>query len=258
MARRAAAAVLVLAGACVFPADEPTGIELSWRFFEVNDVDGEEAKRLRTCEGAGIDSVVFDIAQVRAEERRGTFDYPCEVGFQTPQEFRTEASDAFIELRPADYTVTVDVVGAGFAQRVRDLELDVVPRGLTVEGLDLALATQRWTLVLSNTADCGELAFALKYRDPAESLAEPVFDEDGEPVDMPYRQALVSDRQLSLGGTPVACSPDLAGAHVVDIVDQGAYRLEIVRDGAACSIEVDISPRDATTVIDLANLPCAG
>ena len=249
---------LVLASACVFPADEPTGVELSWRFFEVNDADGEEAKRLRACAGAGIESIVFDIAQVRAEERSGTFDYPCDVGFQTPQEFRTEASDAFIELRPADYTMTVDAIGAGVAQRVRELELDVLERGLTVEGLDLVLPTQRWTLVLSGTDGCTEIAFALKYRDPATSLAEPTFDEDGEPIDVVYREALVSDRQLSLGGAPVACSADLGGSHVVDLVDQGAYRLEIVRDGAACSVDVDISPTDATTVIDLANLMCGG
>lgn len=250
--------LLLLASACVFPADEPTGVEVSWRFFEVNAVDGDEAIRVRTCSGAGIDRVVLDVSQVRAEERSGNFDYECAVGFQTPEEFRTEASDAFIELRPADYTIVVDGIGVAGTQRLRELEIDVVPRGLTVEGLDLALPSETWTLVLSGTDACTELALTLRYRDPVASLAEPVLDDEGQPVDIPYREALVSDRQLSLAGVPTACSPELGGAHVVPLVDQGAYRLEIVRDGMVCTVDVDISPADATNVIDLANLPCGG
>lgn len=249
---------LVLVSACVFPADEPTGVELSWRFVEVNMVDGEDAIRVRTCAGAGYQRVVFDITQVRAEERSGNFDYACEVGYQTPAEFRTEASDAFIELRPADYMVVVDGRGIGGTQRLRELELDVVPRGLTVEGLDLALPAVPWSLLLSGTDACGEVSFALRYREPAESLAEPAVDEEGEPIDVAYREALASIRGLPLAGTPVPCSADLAGAHVVENVDQGVYRLEIVRDGAACSVDVDISPGDSTSVIDLANLECGG
>jgi hypothetical protein len=183
--RRVLPLLLPLASACVFPSDEPTGIELSWRFVEVNTIDGDEGVRIRTCSGAGIERVVLDIAQVRAEERSGNFDYPCDQGFQTPEEFRTEASDAFIELRPADYEIVVDGIGIAGSQRLRELELDVVPRGLTVEGLDLALPTQTWTLVLSGTDACTEVALTLRYRDPVESLAEPEVDDDGQPVDVP-------------------------------------------------------------------------
>ena len=242
----------------MFPADEPTGVELSWRFFEVNAVDGEEGIKIRSCAGAGFERVVFDIVQVDDETRSGNFDYECELGFQTPSEFRTEASDAFIELRPADYAFTVNGVSGTRTQLLTEMEVGVLARGLTIEGLELTLASSTWTLQLANTEVCTELSMALHYRDGGGALAEPMLDEEGEPLDVPYRSTLTSDRGLVIGGAPGACTAELAGDHVFDLIDQGPYRLIVVLDGATCSANIDITPGTATSVVDLANLACDG
>jgi hypothetical protein len=250
--------VLALGCACVFPADEPTGVELSWRFFEVNAMDGEEGIRIRSCAGAGFDRIVFDIVQVDDQRRSGNFDYPCEVGFQTPSEFRTEASDAFVELRPADYALTVNGVSGDRQQLFTELEIDVLARGLTIEGLELTLATATWTLQLVNTDMCTELGMALHYRAGGDALAEPMFGAEGEPLDVPYRSTLTSDRGLVIGGPFGACTAELAGDHVFELVDQGPYRLLVVKDGVNCSANIDITPGATTSVVDLANLACDG
>jgi hypothetical protein len=69
---------------CVFPTDEPTGVELSWKFVEVNQADGEEATRVLTCAGALAEDIaarVVDVDDPRG--RQGTFRFDCEDGFQT-------------------------------------------------------------------------------------------------------------------------------------------------------------------------------
>ena len=42
--RRSLFLLALWASGCVYPATEPTGMELSWRFLETNLADGEDAK----------------------------------------------------------------------------------------------------------------------------------------------------------------------------------------------------------------------
>lgn len=259
MKARALVAGLIVVSGCVFPADDPTGLELSWRFLEVNDVDGEGTARLRSCQGAGADRVVFEIVDADDPSRRGSFDYPCSDGFQTPAEFSTEASDAFVDLKPGRYEVTVNIVGPDETQRVRSFETDILTRSPTTQALDLAFEPTMLTLTLENAESCAEAAVQLHYIDPELDLALPERDEEGTARDIVYRAELRSDRALSLGGEPSACA-DLAGDHTFTGLDQGRYRLVWVVDGQACTMEPEVAlgSMGANTVIDLANLECDG
>lgn len=244
---------------CVFPADDATGLELSWRFLEVNEDDGEGTARLRSCQGAGADRVVFEIQDTDDAARQGSFDYPCSGGFQTPAEFSTEASDAFIDLNPGNYTVIVNIIGPDETQQIRSFETDILSRSPTTQGLDLAFETVTWTLTIEGTDTCTEAAVQVHYLDPELDLATPERDEQGTARDVVYRAGLRSDRALSLGGEAGACA-DLAGDHTVTGIDQGQYRLVWVVDGQPCEMEpqVALGSMGANTVIDLANLGCGG
>jgi hypothetical protein len=253
---------LMLAGGCVFPADEPTGIELSWRFVEINTVDLDDenmTRTVRTCAGAEVDQVFISLVDTDDETRRGTFHYPCDEGFQTVSEFQTQSSDAFVELRPGKYAADVrilDTMGRTEATLTRDI--DVLSRTLTIEGFELAREPAALRLRLQGAASCGELALHLRYADPGVQLGEPPLDDDGEPIPVVYRQGLASDRDLSLGGTTIPCSADLDGLHVFVDVDPGAYTLEVHQDGAVCPFGVRIDREAAELPVDLANLPCDG
>jgi hypothetical protein len=254
-------AVVVLAsclGGCVFPADEPTGAELSWRFYELNIVDGEDAARVRTCAGALADRVEIAIVDRDDARRRGTFDYECGMGFQTVDQFQTEASDAFIELQPGTYDVQVEIVDTlGFREVTANRELDVLSRTLTVEALELARATAPWPLRLSGTDTCTELGVRLLYADPENHLSDPPLDEDGNVQPTVYRENLFSDRGLHAGGAANPCA-GMAGLHVFPEVDVGGYRLELTVDGAPCVIPVSVDPTVPEATLDLANLACDG
>lgn len=251
-------ALAALVGGCVFPTDDPTGLELSWRFLEVNEVDGEEGQRDRTCDGVDVERIVLEIADLDEADRHGTFRFDCEAGYQTVQEFQTQASDAFLELRPGDYRVTLAGIFAPGGQEVLiTRDVDVTGRGLTVEVFELARETTAWELAVQGADACTELSLALLYADPATTLAEPPVDEDDEVVPTIYRENLVTDRGLALGGQTTACAAELDGVHVIDGIDPGAYRLELTVDGQPCAIGVGIAA-DTSTPIDLANLPCQG
>ncbi|MBV1861654.1 MAG: hypothetical protein KUG77_24760, partial [Nannocystaceae bacterium] len=134
----------LLLSACVLPADEPTGLELSWRLVEVNTVDGEENQRLRSCDGGRSDEVVFSITDTTDASRSEIFRYDCATGYQTLAEFSTESSDAFVELRPKKYEVLVDIVGETPAgtqstRRARTMEIDVLERTITLQDFDFGL-----------------------------------------------------------------------------------------------------------------------
>jgi hypothetical protein len=201
--------------ACVFPAQDPTGVELSWRFVELNendlemdDEDMQQFAPVRTCVGALVNRVDISITDLDDETRSGNFDYGCEDGFQTPDQARTEASDAFLELDPGAYAVEVqitDTMGRIEPQLMR--EVNVLSRTLTIEAFDLARPLTQWRVTLTGATDCNELRLRLLYADPENQLGEPPVDEDGEIVPTVYRENLVSDRGLSLGGAPSACNP---------------------------------------------------
>ncbi len=254
---RRAWSVALLAGVstgCVYPADDPTGIEASWLFVEVNEADGADSRRARTCEGAGVERVDLHIVDVDTPIRQGSFRYPCEAGFQTPAQFATQASDVFIELHPGDYDLEIrSETGELLAMRT----LDVLSRGLTVETFDLRRDPVEWTLDLAGLDACETFSLTLSYADPQATLATPPRDDQGEIVEsVVYRTMLSTDRELSVGGEATACDPALAGAHRVQTVDRGAYRLEIVVDDRVCTTTILIDGEAPQTVVDLASLPC--
>ena len=259
--RRALGLATLLVGGCVFPGQEPTGLEASWRFVEGNLADGEEGRAVRTCEGADVTEMIIDLVDVDDESRAGQFAFDCELGFQTIEQFQTAASEAFIRLQPGDYDMVITARGAdGDTEILVEETVEVAGRQITVEPYVVTRATFDWTIELQSTDTCAAVTLALSYDDAATSLAG--FDPEAEDAEAtpPYRQALASDRGLSLSGQQTPCTPELGGAHVVGAMDRGNYLLEVVADGTACAIRLDLGPNPsaATTVVDLANLPCNG
>ena len=223
---RMLALLSALAAACVFPTDEPTGVELSWRFYEGNGVDGKDAQRLRTCVGVGIDTLTFALVDEGNPDRRGTFEFGCSVGYQTPDQYQTEASDAFIPLHGGTYDVDVVARGPDREQDVSMRTADVQSKGSTSESLDLGLDPVDWSFDLEGLGACQQLGLVLRYADPANDLAQPPMDDNGNVPNVVYRKGLTTDEGLSLGGDSVVCSGDIAGLHTVSQLDIGAYVLE--------------------------------
>ena len=264
-----------IASSCVFPADEPTGVELSWRFVEVNEIDGADTNRIRTCDGAEVDEVVFEITDSDDASRSEDFVFDCETGFQTAEQFQTQASDVFIPLRSGGYEVVVTArLDDGQTEVLLEDTFDVLSRALTVQSLDLARATVDWPLTLVGAQSCQNLSLSLFYADPEQQLADGAGagtgGDDGEDTDggdtdggdeptqnLLYRETLRTDRGVSLAGEPVECSAELDGVHLVPGVDPGKYRLLMQVDETSCARSVDIEP-EAMAVIDLANLSCDG
>lgn len=256
---------------CVLPADEPTGLELSWRMQEANVLDGEEAQRLRTCSGAFVDELTFWITDAGDPDRSEIFRYDCAEGYQTPAEFQTEASDAFIELKPRRYEIIVDLAGAvfedeqqddqdepnEFARRVRELSVEVLGRTITQQDFDFGLEPVTAMLTIEGQDVCDTVALSMRYTDPERDLAEPPRGEDGQVLDVLYRESLATDQGLSMSGVAASCA-DLATTHLLDGVDPGAYTLIVDVDGVTCPVPMPLGPRGGAYVIDLANLPCDG
>ena len=254
---------LVFAGGCVFPAGEPTGVELSWRFTEANMVDGEEAPRARGCVGVEAAQIAADITDDDTPSRQGIFRFDCEAGYQTQREFQTEASDAFVELDPGLYQMRLfaldDGVSFGGGELLEEREVDVADRQVTTELWELVRAPLTWELALTGTEDCAELTLALFYDNPVEQLPEDDLDEEQVERGVLYRENLTSeDGALRFDGTPIECGPALATTHRVLDVDRGDYVLEVAAGSSACRVRVGIGPESASLPLDLANLPCAG
>jgi len=256
---RRLALVALAAGGCVYPATEPTGVELSWRFVEQNVADGDDAVRIRSCSGAVTEQLAFEIADVDEPRRRGVFRFDCTTGYQTAIELQTGASDAYVRLDPGAYALGVlavdDASNAQIFERVEEREVEVDDRGVTVELWELRRAPVAWSLELRSGDACEELALSLVYAEPEADL--PGFDPAEEaPL---YRTRLESDRGLGVGGEATACDAALDGVHRFEGVDRGEYLLELDVDGRACAVRVDLRGRDGgSSVIDLASLPCDG
>lgn len=252
-----------LLSACVLPADEPTGLEFSWRLLEANTIDGEENQRPRTCEGAHINEIVFSITDIGDASRSEVFRYDCDTGYQTVAEFSTESSDAFVELRPKKYEVLVDVVGETPAgneevRRARTMEIDVLERTITLQDFDFGLEPVELQLNLEQTDTCEAVSLSLRYASLDSDLAEPPVNEDGSAVEsLVYRQGLQSEEGLSLSGDPSPCA-ELPAQHTVSEVDPGRYLLDVGVDSTVCTVDLQVGPGAEAHVIDLANLPCEG
>lgn len=246
---------VLLASACVFPSDDPTGVELSWQFLEVNEADGEEARRRLTCAGAAVQAIAAHVADVDSPARQGTFRFECDAGFQTDSDAALEASDAFVQLHPGDYDVSLAIETPGAADELLGARtVDVLSRAATLELWELQRAPVVWTLQLAGTDACAQMGVALYYDAPGEALAEPPLDEDGEPTAVLYREMLASDRGLDLAAGPMACA-DAAGDHVYADMDRGDFRLEVTVDGVTCPFAFTIGSA-TTTSLDLGALPC--
>jgi hypothetical protein len=260
------ALALVVAGGCVYPASEPTGVELSWRFVEHNEVDGEDAVQVRSCIGASTEQIAVEITDDDEPQRHGVFRFDCLTGYQTAVELQTAASDAFVRLDAGGYALGVlavdDADNAPVAEHVAARNIDVADRGVTVEIWELRRAPVTWQLELQGADTCDELTLSLVYSTPAADLPELTpSDDDVLPL---YREGLRSVRdpegqELEVGGQATACTPALDGVHRFEGMDRGDYLLELDVDGIMCAVRVDLRGRDgATSVIDLASLPCQG
>lgn len=258
---RLALVSLALLGGCVYPATEPTGMELSWRFVEQELSDGEDAVRVRTCAGAIADQLAVSVEDSDDPQRQGVFRFDCVLGFQTATDFQTQASDAFIRLDPGRYAVTMravdDAANAVVDEEVDFRDVEVESRGVTVVTWELQRAPVSWSLELQGTESCDSMTLALYYATPEVDLAEYVADDEQSlPL---YRTELVSDRGLGVAGEAIACDTMLSGMHRFEGLDRGEYLLEVGADGQVCAVRVDLrSPDDVAGVIDLASLPCAG
>lgn len=258
--RPAVIAAALLVGGCVYPAHEPTGLELSWRFFEGNPADGDASKRVRSCSAVFVSTMWMNVYDDDDEDRTGTFRFPCDDGFQTISEFQTEASDAFLRLGSGDYRVELFSRKAdGELELLAERTFDVNGRGVTVEPWLLTRPTFDWEIVLAGADTCQSLSLRLDYADAEAALPELAIedqDEDEEPdVPLAYRDNLSSDRGLLLGGQEQSCA-GFEGAHVVAQMDRGDYLLEVIVDGRTCEVPLSLEPFAEPTMIDLNGLTC--
>jgi hypothetical protein len=261
--RSGALLALVAGGGCVYPATEPTGVELSWRFIEQGadegEAEGESEARIRSCAGAQVEQLAFEIADVDEPRRHGIMRFACAKGYQTTIELQTAASAAFVRLDPGPYAIGVlaidDASNAQHFERLEEREVEVNERGVTVEIWQLRRAPVAWTLDLRNADACDGVALSLRYAEPEADLPGHDPSQDA-PL---YRTALASDRGLLVGGQATACTAALGGVHRFEGIDRGEYLLELEVDGRACAVRVDLRGRgEAGSVIDLASLPCDG
>lgn len=239
-----------IASACVYPSDNPTGIEFSWLFKEREASDGEEGRRVRTCEGVRAETMGAEISDTTAPDRHGVFRFACDDGFQTANDLARTASEAFVELHPRDYEVTLAIDDEGDHEVLAQRTVDVLARAVTLELWELGRAPITWTIDLQHADACGDVGVALYYDDPVRDLAEPALDDDGAAIPQLYRTTLRSDRGLDLVGELGSCEAR-AGLHRFEGVDAGRYRLERTVDGASCSVVLDLTA-SVTTVVDLA------
>jgi len=258
-------AMLVLAlslGGCVYPATEPTGVEFSWRFVEHDLAEGEPEPRVRTCEGALTEQVAIEVRDVDTPDRQGIFRFDCFEGYQTATDLQTEASDAFVRLDPGAYAISLwavdDRSDASRSEQLETHEVVVEDRGVTIAPWEVSRAPVAWALELLEPEACDTLVLALYYANPQLDLAEFMADEADQSLPL-YRPGLGSDRGLRVDGQPTPCDPDMAGAHVFEGIDRAEYLLDVAVDGRVCSLRVDLrAEAGASSVIDLANLPCGG
>lgn len=241
---------------CVFPANLTSGVELSWVADE--RFGSEEDWRARTCVGAGVQSVVVRIEDRDDEDRSARFQFECEAGFQSPDEFVAQLSDLFLDLREGSYRLEVRALGPQAVPvyeesrdvKVREQRAKIVRITFTPDPIDLELD-------LAGLASCSTLNAALRYDDPAAQLADWSDDEPGAPLT--YRAGLSSDRGLRLDDTEQACDDLATGLHRVEGIDPGDYVLRLQGlEGGTCEIPVALTPGAGPVRIelDLANPPC--
>lgn len=246
-----------LAAGCVYPAQEPTGLELSWRFLEGNPDDGDAGLRVRSCGSEDIGTIFIRVFDDDDDERTGAFRFPCDAGFQTNVSFQTDASDAFLRLDSGPYRVELfSQLEDDTLEFLSERAFEVNRRGVTVEPWLITRPTFDWEIVLGGAQTCETITLSLLYEAPTSALPELEAPEGEAPPDVLYRENLATDRGLSLGGLAQPCGAEIEGTHVVSQMDRGDYRLEIDVDGSICAIPIELDPTVNRTTLDLASLPC--
>lgn len=258
-----AGVVLLTLSSCVFPANLTSGIELSWIVVESN---GDEAeRRARSCEGGLIDRVSATVTDLQDEKRTSTFEFACEEGFQSDDEFVSKVSDIFFDLRAGKYDLTItatDLDGDTVYEQQREVRID--DRRAKVIRVEIEPARVDLHLELTALDACGNLGGWLVYEDPLRDLADPQSHVDVEPdedtvPDLPYREALEADRGLRLDGSSRPCDGIQAGIQTFAGLDPGRYVLVLNGLGPTdCRVPVVLEPgaSSVSIALDLANPPC--
>jgi len=255
-------AALAFAG-CVLPKLEVSGAEMSWYALEHNSVDGDDARRIRSCRGSLITSVAFIIRDLDDDHRRKRFSWPCEEGFRTPAQFFTGASDVFIDLGAGSYGTTAISLdepalrgsqGEPMAVAEDEQIVAIGSEDATLIQWELDPTPLDLQLDITGAAACQDLTATLVYRDPSATLP----DLEGEPEQpLVYREMLRSQGGLWLGGLATPCAQLTDGSDLVLGVDRGIYTLTLrVDDGESCAIDLVVDGRQDPLVLDLADLPC--
>lgn len=239
---------------CVLPAGGASGVEVTWSLREANAVDGDDARRLRTCSGADLDRVVLDVTDAADPERRRSFTHDCATGNPSPAARATEVPEIFLDLRAGEYALTATAEGPAEAARA------VAAATATVEqhailALDVELARPLQPLELDlQPGGCDRLTADLRYADPAADL---YLDDPAAPPTT-YRAALETDRGLRLGGLDQACAAVQAGLHTVPGLDPGRYVLHLAVDGRTCALPVVVEDSPVRLALDLEKPACGG
>lgn len=246
---RLLALTALLGLACVLPSGGATGLEVTWSLRERNAVDGSDARRLRTCAGAGVDHVGLRLTDADDPARSALFTYPCPRGNPSPELRAREAPEIFLDLRGGRYDLAASALSETDAVLVgHDERAEVDLHAITAIDLELAREAQILTLELAGA--CERVALTLRYASPAADLHDP----EGASV---YRDALVSDRGLRLGGQEQAC-PGLGGTHRVPDLDPGRYLLDLTADGRRCQIPLLVEDSPLDLAVDLEKPACGG
>lgn len=240
--------------ACVLPRGGATGVEVTWTLREANAVDGPEARRLRTCAGAGVARVELRVEDAGDPAREARFTHGCAAGNPSPAARASEAPEIFLDLRPGGYELAAAALAdGGVALAEADLAVELDSHEVTALDIGLTRPTRPLALELAGAASCQVLRATLRYADPAADLFPDA--EDPPPV---YRAALQSDRGLRLGGQEQACAAAGGGTHLVPDIDPGRYVLDLEVDGRRCSLAVTVEDSPTTRAVDLEKPACGG
>lgn len=235
--------------ACVLPTGGATGVEITWTLREANAVDGPDARRLRTCPGAGLERVELDVVDAAEPTRAATFTHPCAAGNPDPDTRATEPPEIFIDLRAGAYDLVATGLDRADAPRTSaDAAAEVDAHAITAVELELARPLR--PLELELTGACGTLTAAVRYADPAADL----FLADPAAPPPVYREKLQTDRGLRLGGGSQPCA-GLVGLHSVGI-DPGRYLLDLAVDGRSCLLPLAVEDSPVRLALDLEKPAC--
>lgn len=245
---------LLASSGCVLPAGGASGVEVTWSLREGNAVDGDDARRLRTCAGAGVDRVIVAAGDTADTARQRTDEHACAAGNPPPTARATEVPEIFLDLRAGRYALAATAIDAGDRPRASATTVVAVEQH-AILAVDISLGRPLQPLELTLAAPtCDRLTAALRYADPAADLH--LDDPDAPPA--VYRAALASDRGLGLGGVEQPCAGVPGGLHRVADLDPGRYVLDLAVDGRTCELPVVVEDSPVQLALDLEKPACGG